>query len=62
MNDPAVKVLLENAKVLSTVNFNDYSAIFYVGGQGPVIDLATDEVNIKLANKVRPNRIRRPSH
>jgi len=51
LNDPAVKALLENAKVLSTVNFEDYSAIFYVGGHGPVIDLATDEVNIELANK-----------
>ncbi|KAH9173362.1 class I glutamine amidotransferase-like protein [Lactarius sanguifluus] len=50
-DDPAVKSLLENAKPLSTVNFSDYLAIFYVGGHGPVIDLATDEVNIELANK-----------
>ncbi len=27
----------------------DYDAIFYVGGHGPVIDLATDPVNIALA-------------
>ncbi|SRR6266702_4053560 len=61
LNDPAIKALLENAKPLSTVSFSDYSAIFYVGGHGPVLDLAKDEVNIELANKVRPNRIRRTS-
>ncbi|KAH9071603.1 class I glutamine amidotransferase-like protein [Lactarius deliciosus] len=31
--------------------FSDYLAVFYVGGHGPVIDLAKDEVNIELANK-----------
>lgn len=30
---------------------NDYDAIFYVGGHGPVIDLATDPVNIQLASQ-----------
>ncbi|KAF7352839.1 putative chaperone protein HSP31 [Mycena venus] len=29
----------------------DYDAIFYVGGHGPVIDLAVDPVNIKLASE-----------
>ena len=63
LNDPAVIALQENAKPLSTVNFDDYSAVFYVGGHGPVIDLAKDEVNIELANKVRTNRYRRlPCH
>ncbi len=61
LNDPAVKALLENAKLLNAVNFDDYMAIYYVGGHGPVIDLAKDEVNIELANKVRPTRIRKPS-
>jgi len=51
LNDPAIKALLENAKLLSTVNFEDYSTIFYVGGHGPAIDLVKDEVNIELANK-----------
>lgn len=51
LNDPAAKALLEHAKLLSAVNFDDYEAIFYVGGHGPVIDLAKDEVNIELANK-----------
>jgi len=51
LSDPAAKALLENAKVLSTVSIDDYSAVFYVGGHGPVIDLAVDKVNIELANK-----------
>jgi len=51
LNDPAVNALLEKAKTLSTVSFDDYLAVFYVGGHGPVIDLAKDEVNIELANK-----------
>ncbi|KAF8216151.1 ThiJ/PfpI [Mycena galopus ATCC 62051] len=29
----------------------DYDMIFYVGGHGPAIDLAVDEVNIKLASE-----------
>ena len=54
------KSFLESEKPLREFCFNDYQAIFYVGGYGPVIDLAKDEVNIELANKVRPGRIRRP--
>jgi len=30
------------AKSLTEVNANDYAAIFFVGGHGPVIDLAAD--------------------
>jgi putative intracellular protease/amidase len=33
---------------LSSVNVSDFDAIFYVGGHGPVIDLAYDETSIKL--------------
>ena len=29
----------------------DYDAIFYVGGHGPVLDLATDPANVKLASE-----------
>ena len=55
LNDPAVKSLLENAKPLSAVRPDDYAAIFYVGGRGPVLDLPTDRANIRLANAVCPN-------
>jgi hypothetical protein len=54
LKDPAVKALLENAKPLSTVRPDDYAAIFYVGGRGPVLDLPTDKANIRLANEVMP--------
>jgi len=49
--DETVKSKLANAKVLSSVSEKDYDAIFYVGGHGPVLDLAVDPVNIKLASE-----------
>jgi len=51
LNDPAVKILLENAKHLSDVRSENYVAIFYVGGRGPVMDLPTDQTNIRLADE-----------
>ena len=50
LEDPIVKQKFATAKRLSEVSVNDYDAIFYVGGHGPVIDLASDPVNIKLAS------------
>ena len=55
LTDTAIQSLVKNAKYLKDVSFDDYSAIFYVGGHGPMFDLAKDEVNITLANKVRPS-------
>lgn len=51
LNDETVKAKLANAKVLSTVNAADYDAVFYVGGHGPVLDLASDPANAKLASE-----------
>jgi len=51
LHDPVVKTKLENAKKLSDIDPKDYDVIFYVGGHGPVLDLATDAVNIKLASE-----------
>ncbi|KAJ6599119.1 class I glutamine amidotransferase-like protein, partial [Mycena vulgaris] len=51
--DETVKSKLATAKKLSDVSAKDYDAIFYVGGHGPVIDLAVDPVNIKLASEAR---------
>jgi putative intracellular protease/amidase len=56
LKDETVKDKLANAKKLSDINVKDYSAIFYIGGHGPVIDLATDPVNIKLASEVSIHR------
>lgn len=50
LEDPTVKAKLASAKKLSDVNAADYDAVFYPGGHGPVLDLATDPVNVKLAS------------
>ncbi|PIL36966.1 hypothetical protein GSI_00658 [Ganoderma sinense ZZ0214-1] len=50
LEDPAVKAKLASAKKLSDVKVADYDAVFYPGGHGPVLDLATDLVNVKLAS------------
>lgn len=52
LKDETVKTKLANAKKLSEVSADAYDAIFYIGGHGPVIDLPTDETNIKLAANV----------
>lgn len=39
--------------MLSDVEVKDYDAIFYVGGHGPVIDLANDSVNKSISSEVR---------
>lgn len=45
-----MKAKLASAKTLAEVNVADYDAIFYPGGHGPVLDLATDPLNAKLAS------------
>ncbi|KAI0787174.1 ThiJ/PfpI [Irpex lacteus] len=50
LEDPTVKDKLAHAKTLTEVNADDYDVVFYVGGHGPVIDLASDAVNAKLAS------------
>jgi len=51
LNNENVKSKFANAKKLSEVQAKDYDAIFYVGGHGPVIDLAQDQVNANLASE-----------
>ncbi|KAI0751570.1 class I glutamine amidotransferase-like protein [Daedaleopsis nitida] len=51
LSDPTVKQKLETAKRLADVDVAAYDAVFYVGGHGPVLDLASDPVNIKLASE-----------
>ncbi|CUA75727.1 hypothetical protein RSOLAG22IIIB_06034 [Rhizoctonia solani] len=50
LQDPDVKEKLANAKKLSDVDPKDYDAVLYIGGHGPMFDLATDPVNTELAN------------
>jgi len=47
--DPVVQKKLAEAKKLTEIDDKDYDAIFYPGGHGPMFDIATDEVSIKLA-------------
>lgn len=39
-------------KKLVDVDEKDYCAVFYVGGHGPIMDLASDPVNARLASQV----------
>ncbi|CAE6511490.1 unnamed protein product [Rhizoctonia solani] len=50
LQDPEVKEKLANAKKLVDVDSKEYDAVLYIGGHGPMFDLATDPVNTKLAN------------
>ena len=52
LKDEAVVNKLGSAIPVKDVDASKYDAIFYVGGHGPVIDLASDPVNIELANQV----------
>jgi len=51
LQDAAVISKFQNAKRLADVKADDYDAIFYVGGHGPVLDLAGDATNINLVNQ-----------
>lgn len=51
LQDETVKQLLQSAKKLTEVNVDEYEAIFYIGAHGPVLDLASDSDNAKLASE-----------
>jgi putative intracellular protease/amidase len=51
LSDPEVKAKFAATKKLSDVKVESYDAIFYVGGHGPVIDLPSDENNVRFASK-----------
>ena len=46
--DKEAKEIIANTKVLADVNANDFDAIFYPGGHGPLWDLANDLTSVKL--------------
>lgn len=46
--DPAAQTALANTVVLSSVSAEDYDALFYPGGHGPLWDLAEDAHSIAL--------------
>ena len=46
--DDKLKALLANTKKLSEVSAEEFDAVFYPGGHGPLWDLANDQESIKL--------------
>ncbi|MCD8435358.1 type 1 glutamine amidotransferase domain-containing protein [Tenacibaculum dicentrarchi] len=46
--DVAVKAKIANTEVLSSINADDFDAVFYPGGHGPLWDLAEDVTSIAL--------------
>ncbi|KAG9004153.1 hypothetical protein FRB90_011054 [Tulasnella sp. 427] len=50
MKDETAREKLANAFKLTDVKAEDYVAVFYPGGHGPVVDLATDPASNKLAS------------
>ena len=49
--DADAKERIANTKVLANINPNDFDAVFYPGGHGPLWDLANDETSIALIEK-----------
>jgi putative intracellular protease/amidase len=50
-NDAAAKEKIANTKKLSDMNPDDFAAVFYPGGHGPLWDLANDKTSIALIEK-----------
>jgi putative intracellular protease/amidase len=50
-NDAVAKERIANTKVLGAMNPDDFDAVFYPGGHGPLWDLATDKTSIALIEK-----------
>jgi putative intracellular protease/amidase len=49
--DADAKERIANTKILADINPNDFDAVFYPAGHGPLWDLATDETSIALIEK-----------
>jgi putative intracellular protease/amidase len=50
-NDVVAKEKIANTGKLSDINPDDFDAVFYPGGHGPLWDLANDETSIALIEK-----------
>ena len=46
--DDVAKARIANTELLANMNPDDFDAVFYPGGHGPLWDLATDEISIAL--------------
>ncbi|WP_130305650.1 type 1 glutamine amidotransferase domain-containing protein [Ancylomarina subtilis] len=47
-NDAATQKKINETLALADINFEDYDAVFYPGGHGPLWDLAEDPISAKL--------------
>ena len=47
-NDAEAQNVINNTVKLETINAEDFDAVFYPGGHGPLWDLANDETSIEL--------------
>jgi len=54
--DKELQQLLANTKRLSEVSAEDYDAVFYPGGHGPLWDLVTDKASIRLIETFWKNK------
>ena len=50
-SDAEAKAHIANTKVLADINPDDFDAVFYPGGHGPLWDLANDKTSIALIEK-----------
>ncbi len=50
-NDAVAKERIANTKVLADMNPDDFDAVFYPGGHGPLWDLANDPTSVALIAK-----------
>ena len=50
-NDDVAKNKIANTKVLADMNADDFDAVFYPGGHGPLWDLANDANSVALIEK-----------
>lgn len=50
-NDAEAQKLIANTKVLADMNPDDFDAVFYPGGHGPLWDLANDKTSVALIEK-----------
>jgi putative intracellular protease/amidase len=49
--DPKTKALINNTEILSAMNPDDFDAVFYPGGHGPLWDLTNDTDSVALIEK-----------
>lgn len=50
-HDAEAQAIIANTKVLSDMNPDNFDAVFYPGGHGPLWDLANDKISIALIEK-----------